>query len=214
MLLALMGGRALTATELALEGDISPPTASAHLAKLEAAGLIRLRKQGRHRYFQIADERVAQVIESLCGVVSQRAHTRAAIGPRNLEIRRARVCYDHLAGELAVRLFDSLVGQRFLVLGGDCIAMTPAGARALSGFGIDIDALVAARRPLCRLCLDWSERRHHLAGALGAAILSRIFERRWAQKDAVTRTVRFTAYGERALERAFGMAGVQTVARG
>lgn len=198
MLLALMGGRALTASELALEADVAPSTASAHLAKLEAKQLVCAERQGRHRYFRIGDEQVADLVEQLCGLSARSegaTPSRVQPGPRDSAMRRARVCYDHLAGELAVALFESLVAQKWLALEGEGVAMTAAGRRHLADFGIDVQALDRARRVTCRLCLDWSVRRHHLAGGLGAALLSKIYTRRWARRDPVTRAVHFTPQG-------------------
>jgi len=203
ILLALMGGRALTATELSLEAEVSPSTASAHLAKLTAARLIQVQRQGRHRYFQIADELVADLVERLCRLALRDGAPRVRTGPTDPALRKARVCYDHLAGDVGVRLFESLIAQKWLVLAGDGIALSPAGERALGDFGIDLPAVLGARRVVCRPCLDWSVRRHHLAGALGAAILSRIYARRWARKDLTSRALHFTPSGEQELARVF-----------
>ncbi|MDA8020785.1 MAG: helix-turn-helix domain-containing protein [Thermoanaerobaculia bacterium] len=204
IVLALMAGRALTATELSLEAEISPSTASAHLSKLCGVGLIRRRKQGRHRYFEIAGEQVAEIIEKLC-VLANRTAPGVASGPSDSALRKARVCYDHLAGELGVRLFEGLVGQGLLELHGDGVDLTPAGEQRLDEFGIDVRQLLDARRTVCRSCLDWSVRRSHLAGGAGAAILRQIYQRRWAEKDLIGRTVRFSASGEREFVRFFGI---------
>lgn len=206
ILLALMGGRALTATELSLEADVSPSTASTHLAKLVATHLIRVEQQGRHRYFEIADEMIAELVERLCGVALRHGTSKGETGTKDPAMRKARVCYDHLAGEFGVRLFESLIAQAWLALRGDGIALTIAGKRALADFGIDVPALVNARRVTCRPCLDWTVRRHHLAGALGAAILTKVYGRRWARRDLTTRAVHFTPSGEREFVRAFRLA--------
>lgn len=206
MLLALMGGRALTASELALEADVAPSTASAHLAKLEAKQLVCVERQGRHRYFRIGDEQVADLVEQLCGLSARSEGAtprRVQPGPADPAMRRARVCYDHLAGELAVALFESLVAEKWLALEGEGVAMTAAGRRHMADFGIDVDGLDRARRVTCRLCLDWSMRRHHLAGGLGAALLSKIYTRRWARRDPVTRAVHFTPPGLQKLRERF-----------
>ncbi len=129
MLLALMGGRALTATELALEAEIAPSTASSHLAKLTEARLLVLRKQGRHRYFQIADEKVARLIEQLCGLAARDSVSRILTGPEEPSLRRARVCYDHLAGALGVRLFEGLLHHRHLARRGEGVELTATGER-------------------------------------------------------------------------------------
>lgn len=204
MLLALMGGRAITATELALEADVAPATASIHLSKLTAARLVKIRKQGRYRYFEIADELVAEMIERLCGVAVRGAGTKRKTGPRNPAMRRARVCYDHLAGELGVRLFEGLVDDCF-DLRNDAVELTAPGVVLFKRVGIDIDALQQARRVMCRQCLDWSERKTHLAGSLGAALLTHVYESSWATKDANSRAVHFSAAGLRAFKRTFGL---------
>ncbi len=202
ILLALMGGRALTPTELSLEAEVAPSTTSAHLAKLHKADLVTVVRQGRHRYVQISNEQVAELVERLGGL-SGPVPIKTASGPKDPAMRTARVCYDHLAGELAVRLFESLVRQHWLELKTDGIAITDRGRPILEGFGIDVAALERSRRLTCRQCLDWSERRHHLAGSLGAALLDGILSKRWAERDLVGRTVRFSAKGEKQLKRDF-----------
>lgn len=194
MLTALMSGTALTATELALAAEISPATASSHLAKLTAANLLTIERQGRYRYYRLADHEVAEVLEHL-GEIS---HRRVRTGPANPAMRAARVCYDHLAGEKGVWLFDALK-QRALIAGRDALEVTQTGAAFFARFGIDLATLSASRRPLCRTCLDWSERRHHLAGGLGAAMLERIFALKWARRELDSRVVVFSASGERSL---------------
>ena len=206
MVLSLMGGRALTASELALEARVAPSTASAHLAKLQAKRLVCVERQGRHRYFRIRDEQVADLVERLCGLAERGEGATPSLvptGPRDPAMRRARVCYDHLAGELAVALFEGLVAQGWLALEGEGVTMTPTGRRRFSDFGIDVDALDRARRVTCRLCLDWSVRRHHLAGGLGAALLAKLFTRRWARRDSSTRAVHFTPQGLQRLRERF-----------
>ena len=203
MLLALMGGRAMTASELSLEADVSPATASAHLSKLTSSRLIQMHKQGRYRYFQITNELVAELVEKLCGVAALTRTPKVMVGPKDLAMRRARVCYDHLAGGLGVRLFESIIEREWLLLRADGIALTDGGAQGFKRFGIDIDSLERARRPMCRQCLDWSERRHHLAGALGAALLSKLFAKRWARRDPSSRAVRFSRAGEEKFAKTF-----------
>jgi DNA-binding transcriptional ArsR family regulator len=199
MLTALMGGRALTATELALEADIAPSTASSHLARLTEGGLVTLARQGRHRYFRIPGGEVAAMLEGLMGVASGR--TRDAVpGPRDEGLRAARVCYDHLAGERAVRLLDALRRRRFVRASETAISLTSAGALWAEGLGIDIATLRARRRPLCRPCLDWSERRSHLAGAFGAALFDRFLALRYVSRDPVGRAVVFSRTGLRFVE--------------
>jgi len=204
MLAALMSGKALTASELASEAGVTAQTASSHLAKLEAGGLIGAMKQGRHRYFRLADPDVAEMLEKMMGVAARAGHLRTRPGPSDPAIRKARVCYDHLAGEIGVMLFDGLV-QRRLITNGDEPKLTKRGAEFAGGFGIDLDALARERRPLCRTCLDWSMRRHHLAGGLGTALLKRFYELGWAKRDRASRVVHFTAAGERNLARLFAL---------
>ena len=205
MLLALMGGRALTASELALEAGVSPPTASAHLGKLVEAALLCAERQGRHRYFRLANREVARLIESLCGVAARTGTARVRTGPRDPTLREARVCYDHLAGELGVRVYEALLAQRHLVVRDAVPRLTQRGEPFFRSLGIDLDALARARRPLCRSCLDWSVRRYHLAGGLGAALLNAILERGWARRRPGSRALELTPARRRKLEAAFGL---------
>lgn len=193
MLTALMDGRALTATELALEGGILPSTASSHLARLTQSGVLEIAKQGRHRYFRIATPDVARAVETLMGLAT---HSPKRVGPTNHALRRARVCYDHLAGEVAVELLARMRKQRFVRETNDTLALTAAGEAWLTSIGVDLAALRARRRPLCRPCLDWSERRSHLAGAVGAALLDRLFVLRYARRELAGRAITFTPRGE------------------
>jgi DNA-binding transcriptional ArsR family regulator len=200
-----MDGRALTATELALEGGVTAPTASSHLARLTTAGLVAIARQGRHRYFRIAAPEVASTLEGLMGLASRDGSgaTAAAIrtGPRDAGLRRARVCYDHLAGEAGVRLLERL-RERHLLSGDDeAMVLTSRGEAWCERVGIDLEALNAKRRRLCRSCLDWSERRTHLAGALGAALLDRLFTLRYARRDTPGRAVILSPRGEAFVER-------------
>jgi DNA-binding transcriptional ArsR family regulator len=200
-----MDGRALTATELALEGGVTAPTASSHLARLTTAGLVAIARQGRHRYFRIAAPEVASAIEGLMGLASRGGTGGVATplhtGPRDAGLRRARVCYDHLAGEAGVRLLERL-RERHLISGGDeAMVLTSRGEAWCERVGVDLDALRTKRRRLCRSCLDWSERRTHLAGALGAALLDRLFALRYARRDALGRTVILSPRGEAFVEQ-------------
>ncbi len=195
MLTALMHGQALTATELAREAGVAASTASGHLGKLEAAGLLAIERQGRHHYFRLSGTDVAGVLESLMGLAQRTGHLRVRPGPRDPELRRARVCYDHLAGDAAVRFYDRLQAGGIIAGPAETLRVTRAGERFFAAAGIATDAL-AGRRRMCRACLDWSERRHHLGGALGAAVLRRIYERGWARRVGDTRVVAFTKAGE------------------
>jgi DNA-binding transcriptional ArsR family regulator len=200
MLMALMAGPALTASELAQEAGVSLPTASGHLARLGQAGLVTIARQGRHHYFRLADADVALALEGLMPLAARAGHLRTRTGPRDPELRRARSCYDHLAGDFAVKMFDRLVERRLIARSGETLRLTGDGRRFFSRSGIDIAALERGRRPLCRCCLDWSERRHHLAGAVGAALFDEILARRWAVREASTRIVRFSTDGERKMQ--------------
>jgi DNA-binding transcriptional ArsR family regulator len=199
MLAALAGGKALTAGELAREAGVTPQTASSHLARLVGGGLIAGVRQGRHRYFRLAGSDVAELLEKMMGVAARAGHLRTRTGPKAPELRRARICYDHLAGEMGVALFDSLVKARLIAGAGP--RLTARGGEFVREFGIDLDALTRERRPLCRACLDWSQRRHHLAGALGAAMLRRFFDLGWARRDRASRAIHFSPAGERAFAR-------------
>ena len=207
MLTALMSGRALTASELAYQAGITPQTASSHLGKLEVGGLIEQERQGRHRYFSLTDPDVAGVLEGLAGLAARAGHMRVRTGPKDPALRRARVCYDHLAGDLAVQMLDSLKRQKLIRQHKHDIELTAAGevflAKALQ---ISAEALAHPRRPVCKACLDWSERRHHLAGTLGAALMTRFTELKWAARDATpgSRVVNFSRYGEKRFAALFG----------
>ncbi len=196
MLMALLAGPALTATELAQEAGLTLSTVSGHLAKLEKTGLVAVERQGRHRYFRLADPDVAIALEGLMPVASRAGHLRVRTGPRDPELRRARSCYDHLAGDLAVTMFDRFMERKFLARRNDELRVTEEGRRFFANSGIEIEALEKGRRALCRPCLDWSERRAHLSGTLGAAILELILARGWAARERKTRIVRFSPAGE------------------
>jgi DNA-binding transcriptional ArsR family regulator len=202
ILTALMAGHALTATELAQVAEVTKQTMSAHLAKLVEARLVCVERQGRHRYFRLADADVAHLLESLMGVAYRTGALRARASPREPALRKARVCYDHLAGELGVAAHDGFARRKLLERGRQDVRLTPEGERFCRRHGLAIEA--TTRRAPCRVCLDWSERRHHLAGALGAALLQHCFDAGWARRERGTRVVRFSAAGERALLEAFG----------
>lgn len=206
ILLALVGGKALTATELAGAAGVSLQTASSHLAKLEDGRLLTQRKQGRHRYFQLADARVGAMLESLMGFAAERGHLRHKLGPREPELRKARICYDHLAGDYGVRMLDSLVAQGAITLTDEMLTLTPSGEATMAAQGFDLAALKRQRRPLCRGCLDWSERRTHLAGALGAALLAQFLDKGEARRVEGSRVIQFSPEGERRFLKRFPLA--------
>ena len=203
MLTALLSGPALTATELAQEAGLTPSTVSGYLARLESAGLVAIERQGRHRYFRLADADVAIALEALMPVAARAGHLRVRTGPRDPELRHARSCYDHLAGDVAVTMFDRFVGRRLLARRDGKLIVTAEGRRFFARAGFDVEMLEGGRRPLCQPCLDWSERRSHLGGTLGAAILKHIVARGWADREAKTRVVRFSAAGEQKLRAWF-----------
>ena len=207
MLMALMAGQALTATELAQESGLTLSTASGHLARLEAAGLVAVERQGRHRYFRLADPDVGVALEGLMPLAMRAGHVRVRTGPRDPELRLARSCYDHLAGDVAVKMLDRFIKRRLLTRRGDVVEVTPGGRRFFAHHGIDLDALERGRRPLCRPCLDWSERRSHLGGALGGAVLDWVVAQGWAVREARSRVVRFSTAGGRKLTAWFSGQG-------
>lgn len=199
VLTALMADRALTATELANIAGVTKQTISAHMAKLVDAELVTVECQSRHRYFRLANQDVAHLLESLMGVAFRTGAVRARSSPREPALRKARICYDHLAGELAVAAYDSLLAHGYLIEdNGESIMLTQLGRDWLNSFGVNVELAQSQRRIFCRSCLDWSERRRHLAGAIGAAILDRVFELGWAFRSSNSRVVNFSTEGERA----------------
>lgn len=210
MLHALMDGRALTASELARVAGITPQTASGHLARMTGGGLVHVEKQGRHRYYRLASPAVAQMMESIMQVASGLEATRPApaTGPKDAALRAARTCYDHLAGRLGVALADALAAGGYVELDRDAGLVTDAGIALFSRIGIDVTALSAGRgrraRVLCRPCLDWSERRPHLGGCVGAALCACSFEEGWIRRVTGTRAVAITPRGQRFFRETIG----------
>jgi DNA-binding transcriptional ArsR family regulator len=210
MLHALMDGRALTATELAHAASVTPQTASGHLTRMATAGLLALARQGRHHYYRLASPAVAQMIEGIMqvAVVAQPARP-VVVGPRDAALRSARTCYDHLAGHLGVALADALEQEGRIELSGDGGLVTDAGLEFFDRVGIDVGALVQRRngraaRVVCRPCLDWSERRPHLGGGIGAALCAHSFASNWIRRLPATRAVAITPKGERIFRERFG----------
>ncbi len=216
MLAALMDGRALTATELAHIAGIAPQTASGHLSRLVDAGLVVRACQGRHRYHKLASPAVAHMLESIMSLatdpntprVSQRS---PVVGPRDKSLRYARTCYDHLAGQLAVEITDSLIESGRIELSSDGGALTDEGDQFLRSIGVDLDAAFhrassrGSRRMFCRPCLDWSERRFHIGGALGAAMCQCYLDKGWIRRAAGSRAVSVTPHGRQAIRDAFSL---------
>lgn len=204
ILTALMSGKALTATELAGEAGVTLQTASAHLGKLESARMITCRKSGRHKYFTLGGDDVGHALEALMGLAAGAGHLRARTGPKDAALRDARVCYNHLAGEKGIALFQGMLARGLVCETEDDVTLTSAGAEFLSGFGVDIDTLKRGKTPLCRPCLDWSARRSHLAGSVGRAMLTQMLRLRWAHRVEGTRVVKFAPKGEAAFAQTFG----------
>ena len=204
MLTTLMSGQALTASELATVAGVAAATASGHLMQLLDGNLLAVEKQGRHRYYRLAGPEVAAAIEALMELADQSGQRRVQPGPKDPALRLARVCYDHLAGDRGVELFARLTRGKLIILDDGALSITSRGERQFAEFGIDIAAMKSGRRPVCRTCLDWSARRSHLAGALGARLLDRMFDLGWAHRVAGSRVVRFSPRGETQLARMFG----------
>lgn len=197
ILTALLDGQALTASELAEAAGITPQTASSHLAKLSDAALVVVQPQGRHRYWRLEGNEVAHLLEALMGLATKAGHVRTKRGPNDPALRKARICYDHLAGDYGVLLFDSLKKKKFLTADKTALTLTPKGLAFFAKLGIDVPSLKQQRRPLCKECLDWSVRRSHLAGALGASLLDHIVTKKWAKRHNTSRVINFTASGEK-----------------
>jgi DNA-binding transcriptional ArsR family regulator len=212
MLHALMDGRALTASELARTAGITPQTASGHLQRMTTAGLLAVEKQGRHRYHRLATASVARMLESIMQVASELEPPgrKLTVGPKDAALRRARTCYDHYAGRLGVAIADALRARGHVELAGDAGLLCESGIAHLANLGIDVEPMLAQRtkrsgRVLCRPCLDWTERRPHLGGLLGAAICAHGMEHGWTRRLDGTRAVLITPKGERTLREALGV---------
>ncbi|MBO9352745.1 metalloregulator ArsR/SmtB family transcription factor [Bordetella petrii] len=205
MLAALLDGRALPAGELARSAGVTAQTASAHLAKMLEGGLLQVETEGRHRYYRLAGAHIAQLLETL-SVIQPQADRRPALSPQAREFRFCRRCYDHLAGQLGVAVAQALQYRGYLVAAPDKqFDITPAGAAWFRGIGIDVGALAPTRRGLARLCLDCTERRHHLAGPLGVAMLAVLCEQDWLRRDARSRAIRVTPRGWAWLDEQLGI---------
>jgi len=203
MLMALMDGRALTAGELARAAGVTAQTASGHLARMLAAELLALEAQGRHRYYRLASPTIAGMLEAMMVAA---APPPIRTGPRDQAMRHARTCYDHLAGKVAVALTDAMVARGQIEIGSDGAALTDAGRSLFDRMGVGLPPHPESKSAVyCRPCLDWSERRHHLAGAVGAALYRTLLARNWIRRSADSRIVTVTPPGREALRRHFGV---------
>ncbi|WP_136608019.1 ArsR/SmtB family transcription factor [Paenibacillus dokdonensis] len=208
ILTSLMDGRFHTASELALEAGITPQTASFHLAKMTAGMLVTAEKHGRYRYYKLAGQEIAQILETLL-TISKPAEIRSLRQSTQMKaLCEARTCYDHLAGKLGVRLTQSMMDNKYIEKGQEEFTVTPEGERFFTELGLDLPALRKQRRSFSRICLDWSERQHHLAGTLGHAVVSRLFEMKWIERAASGRAVIVTEQGRAGLKRDFGISDI------
>jgi DNA-binding transcriptional ArsR family regulator len=209
MLNCLQDGRARTSTELAIVAGVSPSTASAHLNRLKTEQLVKVHAQGKHRYYSLAGRNVARALEALSVLAGGFHDAFAPNTPSHL--RGARTCYDHIAGALGVALHDRFKALRWLSLrattkqGEHAYDLSTNGAAALAALGIDVEATRLMRRRFAYACLDWSERRPHVGGALGAAVLNVALKRKWVVQDLDSRALRVTSIGRREMLARFGL---------
>lgn len=206
ILCALLDGRALTASELAYAARVSPQTTSGHLGKLAEANLVTALRQGRYRYYRLAHPQVARMLESIMNVAALAPPRLRPMSKAVAAMRTARLCYDHCAGLLGVGIADALCHNGHVELDLDGGLVTGQGEKFLADFGLDVEALRASRRLFCKPCLDWSERRPHLGGALGAGLARRLFDLRWIERQRDTRALTISRAGEKGLREAFGIA--------
>jgi DNA-binding transcriptional ArsR family regulator len=214
MVSALLDGRALTASELARAARVTPQTASTHLAKLTGAGVLSVVRTGRHRHFRLASPTVAGMIEGIVAVALEKRPRYRPLSREAQALSAARICYDHLAGRLSVDLTDSFVAREYLVLDDEAAEITSAGSRFFTEFGIELPARRSTRPRMCRLCLDWTERRPHIAGAIGAAITKRYFDLGWMERMKHSQGVIVTPVGRRGFQGTFGIDTSETADRG
>jgi DNA-binding transcriptional ArsR family regulator len=197
MLSVLLDGRTRTANELAFAARITPQTASTHLAKLTEAGLLSVIRNGRHRYFRLASPTVVQMLDGIVAVAIENRPRYRPLSRQAKELSAARICYIHLAGRLGVEITDFLTAREYIIFSNETAEITTAGARFLNEFGIDLSALSSTRRRFCRFCIDWTERRPHIAGAVGAALTERYFDLGWIERMKDSRAVTVTPSGKR-----------------
>lgn len=205
MLVSLLGGKTLPAGELARSARISPQTASTHLAKLVNGGLLIQEVYGRHKYFRLAGSEVGQALEALQVISPVKPVRSLREADQAHALQFARTCYDHLAGKIGVALTDRLLELNLLTPAGKEFVLSAEGKAKLHNFGVEVDKNPKSRRCFARQCLDWSERRHHLAGSLGASLTRRLFELNWIESVPQGRAVRVTAAGVKGLWDEFGL---------
>jgi DNA-binding transcriptional ArsR family regulator len=205
ILCALLGGRALTATELAYAAGVTPQTTSGHLGKLTTARLLVQMKQGRHRYYRLAGPHVGQMLEGIMNVALEGPPRFQPKTPAEDKLRHARTCYDHIAGQLGVALAERLTVCEHVILGDEAGEVTAAGTEFFGKLGVDLSGARAKRRVFCRPCLDWTERRPHIGGAVGAALAKRCFELKWIERVRDGRALIITPTGRRGLLEHFGL---------
>ncbi len=204
MVSALLDGQPLAASELAAAARITPQTASAHLAKLTAAGVLSVVRRGRHRHFRLASPTVTDMLDAIVAVALEQRPPARPLSRQARALGVARVCFDHLAGRLSVELTDAFLARKYLVVDGEAAEVTPPGRRFFTRFGVDLRTPRPARRA-CRLCLDWTERRPHIAGAVGAAITRRYFDLGWVERMKRSQAVLVTPQGRRGFRETFGI---------
>lgn len=205
ILSALLDGRAMTAGELAYAARVTPQTASTHLARLTEAGLLAPIRDGRHRYFRLASSKVVEMLDGIVAVALDNRPRYRPLSRQARELGAAQICYDHLAGRLSVDLAEFFTAHEYIVPGDKAAEITEAGTRFLAGFGIDLFTLSSTRRHFCRLCLDWTERRPHIAGAVEAALTKRCFDLGWTERMKHSRAVIVTASGKPGFAKTFGI---------
>lgn len=201
----LLDGKAFTATELSIAADTTPQNMSMHLSKLLHAGLLSVENQGRHRYYKFSRPDIAYAIEAMANLIPGVDKKKLPqTGNNNTAIRHCRTCYDHLAGKTGVAITDSLLRQKIILIKENDFMLSPKGKIWFSSIGIQVDDLQTGRRPLLRRCLDWSERRPHMAGTLGALLLDKMLEDDWIRRTRNSRVIVITARGEKMIQKQFG----------
>jgi DNA-binding transcriptional ArsR family regulator len=207
ILIALLDGRSMPAGELALVARVSAQSASGHLSRLVDGGLLAVQSNGRHRYYRIARPEVAHALEALGAISTVSRQSAVPLDPRSRALSAARTCYDHLAGRIAVEITKAMESSKVIRPRGEMdYELGPQGKSWSKTLGLDVDALKRSRRAFARQCLDWTERKPHLAGALGAALCARMLALKWIARRPGTRALRITQVGVRELHLRFGIA--------